>query len=685
MNLLHPVYHSFSYHVGSRVDLKQALPTDLKDADLDELIEGLAAPQRFQERIAPMSLQIGNETIRGKNYTDAVIHGYRLFLDMLSNITAYVRQTMADRFREKGMVPFVSLAVEPDVFYRIIETDYDMAENTYGKMVELLTTGVIAPCVTLPFHVIAPLLPTEFDVRLCVRIAFAFYWNILKEYHRYIRKAHGESPFVVGFWLPEGGYSKRVGEIVFEEFARKCSADKISDAHLVLPIDNQQSLEGGNDIMMKSWNVLQIAGKKKVISVLFKDRHFSDWVSRANPSVKKLLDRTIAKVDADLNNQEIDYCWAHFETFESLASSPKSLANFEQKIIKLTELGYLTASPDVFVRRKLVGKFNRARHEPQVITLKDNSSAYDWHVENVSLGRWEGTLDSNSRHKLVDENHSFTRVVERGTRREKGSQSWKIAFNRALQTCASAVKGTPDKFSDGMLGVLASLVPARDKKVVARNVEEFLVHYSQNYWAEHFLQQGYSEADLQLGDVVKTCLCKGCKGKLTEEKTFVAGVAARAYYFALDSARSFATNYENLDQRAAYQNVAMCVLAMVDAIYVCHWRKQIEEAKRLVALLKRELVGFESAYTRYKLAAYGVTEAEWGDAIKSQVRESPMNVVERAARRVAARHLRPLGYRRDFSAEDERITTNTGHIWSEEVSNPNFQWENPLFCGLKEE
>jgi uncharacterized protein involved in tolerance to divalent cations len=685
MNLLHPVYHGFSYHIGSRVDLKQELPTNLKDADLDELVESLSTPARFQERIAPLSLQIGNETVRGKNYTDAMIHAYRLFLDMFTNVTAYVRQTMADNFREKGMVPFLSLALEPDVLYRIIETDYDMAENTYGKIMELFSTGVLAPCITLPFHVIAPMLPSPLDIRLCVRIGLTFFWNIVKEHYRYVRKAHGETPFVVAFWLPEGGYSKSVGEILFEEFSRKCSADKITDAHLVLPIDNQQSVEGGNDIMMKSWNVVQLDGRKKVLSVIFKDRSFSDWVCRANPSVKKLLDRTIAKVDADLNQQDIDYCWAHFESFESLAFSAKSLANFEQKIIKLTELGYLTVGPDVFVRRKMVGKFSRARHEPQVISLKENSSAYDWHLDNVSLGRWEGTLDSNARHKLVDENRPYVRTAERGTKREKGSQSWKIAFDRALATCASAVKGNPDKLTDGMLGVLASLVPAKDKKLIRRNVEDFLAHFSYVYWSEHFLQQGYSEADLQLRDVVKTHLLKGCKAKLSDEKTVIAGVAARAYYFALDSARSFATTDENLDQRAAYQNVAMCVLAMVDAIYVYHWRKQIEEAKELVTLLRRELIGFASAYARYKLAEYGVTEAEWLDAIKSQVRDVPMNLVERAARRIAARHLRPLGYRRDFSPEDERITANTGHLWSEEVANPNFHWENPLFCGLKEE
>ena len=62
-----------------------------------------------------------------------------------------------------------------------------------------------------------------------------------------------------------------------------------------------------------------------------------------------------------------------------------------------------------------------------------------------------------------------------------------------------------------------------------------------------------------------------------------------------------------------------------------------------------------------------------------------MNVVERVTRRIAARHLRPLGYRREFSLEDENIPASVGHVWSNEVVNSNFNWENRLFCGLHEE
>ncbi len=69
----------------------------------------------------------------------------------------------------------------------------------------------------------------------------------------------------------------------------------------------------------------------------------------------------------------------------------------------------------------------------------------------------------------------------------------------------------------------------------------------------------------------------------------------------------------------------------------------------------------------------------------SQIDENPTNIIERATRRIAARHLRPLGFRKDFTKEDEQITTNVGHVWSAEVENTSYKWENKLYCGLREE
>ena len=686
MNFLHPIFLEFSHQVGSRIDIGRLLPVDPDKEDPELLLEMFSEPPRYAERIAPVSTRIGQELLRGKNWTELMVKCYRIYTRILSHITAYVSQTMEDNFLEKGMVPLLAIGIDPDTLHRIIELDYELNENTYGRLMELYSSGVIAPCVTTPFHSILPMLKHEFDIRLLTRIGFLFYWPILKAYYEYIWDTHKEKPFVVSVWLPEGGYSARVLEILHEEFIAKCREDDIKDHHLILLLDNAQTDEKDNDILMKTWNIVPLpSDKKDFVSVIFKDRNFSDWVTFSNPSVKKLLDRTIAKMDSDLNENKIDYCWSHFENIASLTYTVKAASNFEQKIIKLTELGYLPVSPDLFIRRKLTKKFGHSAKDHNIISLKDNTAWNDWHHDNISLGRWEGTLDSNAEYKLVDENHPYLRVTRNGDIEEPGPQCWKLALNRAMDVCIHQVLGDPDKMQGGMMGILCDLIPTKDKKIIRRNVERFLLHYALLHWREHFLQHDYTEPELTIEEIVNEHLLQGVKNRFKSRDYAIAATAAQAYYFCHDARKSSATLWENFDQRSVFQNVAMLVLGMVNAIYVYHWKNLPQEARKIVKIMKEELIQFETAYQRYNLAEFGITEVEWKDAIKSAAEDSPMNVVERATRRIAARHLRPLGYRREFSLEDENILSSVGHIWSSEVINTNYNWENRYFCGLKEE
>lgn len=683
MNQLHPVYHGHSFQSGSRVDIDRMLPADIDDADLEELIESLSEPPKYQERISPVNMIIGNEIVRGKNWTEMMMKSYRVFLRMFGSIAFYIRQVLAEKFNERGMVPYMSCDFDPDNVHRMIELDYEQGENTYSSLMELYRTGVLAPAITVPFHVILPLLDNDFDRRICLRIGLLFYWEIVKEYHQYIRSVHGESRFIVTVWLPECGYSEKVLKILHEEFMAMAKADKIAEPHLVLLLDSQQAINVDNDVLMKSWNVVRVSDKDAV-SVVFRDRSFSEWVTFSNPSVKKLIDRTIAKVDSELNVQEVDYCWGHYEDIEALTFSSKSALNFEQKVVKLSQLSYLAVSPDVFIRRKMNGKFGKAGYEPQVVKVKNNTGWTDWHT-NISLGRWEGVLDSNSQFRLVDENRPYVRRSRTGKVQEIGPQCWKLALNRARTTITKLIKGDPETMKGGFLEVLADICGSKDPKITKRNVASFLVHFSQIQWREHFLQQDLSEADLNLQEIVDTHLLKDCRKRLSDEDYAMAGVAAQGYYFAIDSHRSDGTFWENLDQRAAYQDVVMLVLAISNYVHLLHWQDRAQEARKVVEVMKTELIDFGSAYVRYRLADYGVTEQEWKDSIKSAIDDTPMNLVERATRKVAARHLRPLGYRKDFTKEDENLTTNCGHIWSREIENTNYKWENKLFCGLREE
>ncbi|KPL12937.1 hypothetical protein AMJ85_00865 [candidate division BRC1 bacterium SM23_51] len=532
MNLLHPIYHAHGYHIGSRTDIERILPADLANEDCDLLIDDLSEPPRFIERLAPVTTQIGKETVRGRNSTELMVKSLRVIEQLVARITLSIHQIVQSKLGERGMVPFMSLDLDADTLHRIIEMDYELGENIYGKILDLLRSGVVAPCLTTPFQIILPLFEREEDLRLLVRIGLNFYWPIVARYHRFVSKVHNEQAFVVSFWLPEAGYSTRALEIVHEEFIRKCKEEKVSQPHLVILLDQQQSVERNGDSLMKSWNVVPLDSRgNRTVSVVFRDRTFSDWVTYSNPSVKKLLDRTIAKADSDLNAQKIDYCWAHFQDLHALCFNPKTAPNFEQEIVKLTELGYLPVSPDVFVRRKLLGRYGCGTDEPQTVQLKERTACRDWHLNNISLGRWEGLLDSNGQTKIVDENHPYFRQTRNGRREEPGPQCWKIAFNRMIRNCFETVRGEYDRPGPGMLRVLADLVPTSNKRIKHQNVERFLIAYAYVYWREHFLNFDMSESDLNLHVLAPETLLHGLRGaELTDEQIVVAAVAAQAYH-----------------------------------------------------------------------------------------------------------------------------------------------------------
>jgi hypothetical protein len=339
----------------------------------------------------------------------------------------------------------------------------------------------------------------------------------------------------------------------------------------------------------------------------------------------------------------------------------------------------------MFVRRKLNGRFGRAKHEPQEVKIRNNTAWTDWH-SRPSLGRWTGTLDSNAGWKLVDENRPYIRRTRLQRITEAGPQGWKIAFNRARTLCASVTLGDPETVQGGILGLLASMTGLKDRDAQRRHVLDFLVRYSTVHWKEHFLQQDLTEAETDLSTIVAETLMSSQRNKrVRDHDVAVAGLAARAYYFVLDSYRSQATAHENMDQRAVFQAVTMLSLGMVSAVTALHWAGKVAEAKPIVTSLQQELIGFANAFDRYRLSDYGMTRNEWLDCLRPGTEETDPNIVERCARRIAAIHLRPLGYTKEFPRSDEFLTTNCGHAWTAEVDVSNYKWENKYFCGLREE
>jgi hypothetical protein len=685
---LHPIFHGISSQIGNRVDKTQVLPAQLSKLsgdDLEEWLELLSEPPRFAERLCPVSLQFGQVTLRAKSLPDLMIKGYRQLARTLSGISLYVHQTIRTGFGEPAMVPFTGLGVDPDFWERLINADYDDGETTHATFMDLVGQGVISPCMMIPFGVLLPTVECEFDARVLARLTLFYHWHLVEAHHAHMDSAHGEQRFVVCLWLPEGGYSHTALRIFHEEFMERALAAGKIEPHLVLLLDNQQVSERDNDQMMKSWNMIRLDEKSgEYVSVLFRDRSFSEWVSRSSPSVKKLLDRTIAKVDAQLNSLGVDYCWSHFEELESLFLSPKAPMNFEQKVTKLAELGYLPSAADCFVRRKLEGKYGHAPKEPRVVRPSEGSAWSGWDIEDTSahLGRWLGLRD-NGETPVPESPRRMRRPAPDGEVVERVPQCWKVALHRALSQVTDLVRGDPDTLRGGMLGTLSQLVKSKNPKIIHRNIGNFIENWALCHWSEHFIQHDLSEAEINIPDLVSDHLMAGCRGRLTEAEMMQAATAVQAYFFSLDARRSNTFSWEALDNRAVYQSALMASLALVNMIHVHHWRAEKPLEKACHELFRDCLVNFKQLHKKFRLSDLGIKETEWRRALKSAIPESKDNVVRRAALRCAARHLRPLGYR--YSASDTHLTTSVGHLWSAEVLPGHLRWDNPNYCGVPED
>ncbi|MCL5270185.1 MAG: hypothetical protein M1457_06480, partial [bacterium] len=326
INLFHPIYHGFTYPIGSRIDIERLLPVDLENEDTEELIDNFSEPPVWIERFSPLAVQVGDQIVRGKNAPDLMLKIYRIMFDLFQGIGRFIETSIAQNTGDPVGFPFMSICVDPDTLHRIIETDYESGETTYSNLMKLFAQGIVSPCLTTPFHNLLPLLNSEAEMRLCIRSGLIFYLRIIKIYQDFLA-GHGENGLlVIPFWFPESAFSLRALEILDEEFQAFCQHEKLGQGHLVILLDNHQAVSSENDVLMKSWNQIQLArrggnGRSRAnrnratdlhpgvhnLSLVFRDRSFSDWVIHANPSVKKLLDRTIAKVDSEINSQNVHY------------------------------------------------------------------------------------------------------------------------------------------------------------------------------------------------------------------------------------------------------------------------------------------------------------------------------------------------------------------------------------------
>ena len=62
-----------------------------------------------------------------------------------------------------------------DTLHRLIESDYESGETSYGNLIKMFQRGTITPCLTTPFHAILPLLVDGREGRRSLDIVLKIY------------------------------------------------------------------------------------------------------------------------------------------------------------------------------------------------------------------------------------------------------------------------------------------------------------------------------------------------------------------------------------------------------------------------------------------------------------------------------------------------------------------------------
>lgn len=255
-------------------------------------------PPRFEERVSPVALTIGDERVRGRNWTDAVLRTYGSLERVL-----------------EGCSGSASIDIEPQTLAWLLKKD----EPSYRRVVAAYERGVAGLALTPPFH---PILPHHHRLERenLFEMMLDFYAPILRRVH--------EGP--VGLWLPETAYS---GETIDSYLlaARRTSVelrglpDMTRAVHLLL---DARQLPG--EAIRSAWH------RTGALSAMARDHGLSNdfafGVSPANAFADSVGSdgRDVVLVAADL---------------ESLLANPTQARRFEDIVRFLRERTHQVAWP----------------------------------------------------------------------------------------------------------------------------------------------------------------------------------------------------------------------------------------------------------------------------------------------------------------------------------------------------
>ncbi|ACS32920.1 hypothetical protein [Thermococcus gammatolerans] len=328
-----------------------------------------SGPIEYEERKSPVAVRIGDEEVRGENWTRAMLYSYERISEVLSRL--------------KG----VSVDIEPFTFFMLLRYQKKALEET----VELFESIDAVP--TVPFHPIMPHLD-EFEQKILARVSFDFYAPLI-----------GDKP-VIGYWLPEAVITGKTAQLI----------ESLTEKKLVFLLDERQLLY---DFPQAKYSCNRYGNS----FVFGREWSLSDAFAFNTLDVSGLVNETLSRRDEYKEKLGVPYLIFTASDLESLLGNPAQLDRFVAWMDALGRSRVERISAPSFVWRKLSSEFRRLEGECSFeMPVKDYSSWSDYFDLSLdgktSDSRWLG-------YRRVD-----GRVFAREVDGRKISQLWKVAFTR---------------------------------------------------------------------------------------------------------------------------------------------------------------------------------------------------------------------------------------------------------------
>ena len=328
-----------------------------------------SGPIEYGERKSPVAIRIGDEEVRGENWTRVMLYSYERISDVLSRL--------------KG----VSVDIEPFTFLMLLR----YRRRAFERTVELLKTLDAVP--TVPFHPIMPHLD-EFEQKILARVSFDFYAPLI-----------GDNS-VIGYWLPEAVITRKTVHLI----------ESLTDRKLVFLLDERQLLY---DFPQAKYSCNRYSNS----FVFGREWGLSDAFTFNTLDVPGLVSETLSRRDDYKENLGVPYLVFTASDLESLLGNPAQLERFVAWMGGLERNGVERISAPSFVWRKLSGEFRRLKGECSFeMPVKEFSSWSDY----LDLSLDGKTSDS----RWLGYRRADGRVFAREINGRKISQLWKVAFMR---------------------------------------------------------------------------------------------------------------------------------------------------------------------------------------------------------------------------------------------------------------